>query len=206
MPMKNFEQELIPPHGGYRELKQLNFKYMSVKLLAKIFFFSLIIIAIVMYFSTQSSSTDKHSLDITKAKTATESQVIRIVDGDTIIVALNHKPETIRLLGINTPETVKPNWPVECYGPEASAHAKELLTDKIVRLESDPSQDDRDKYHRLLRYVFLNNTNFNESLVRDGYAHEYTFHVPYEYQKQFKADQKLAKKNKVGLWGACPKQ
>ena len=160
-----------------------------------------ITIAIVFYFSH--TSTNKNSVDVVKAKTAIESQVIRVVDGDTIIVAIDHKPETIRLLGINTPETVKPNWPVECYGPEASAYVKKTLTDKIVRLESDPSQDDRDKYHRLLRYVFLDNENFDESLVRDGYAREYTFKVPYKYQKQFRADQKFAKKNKVGLWGKC---
>ena len=138
-----------------------------------------------------------------KAKSATESQVIRVVDGDTIIVSLHHKPETIRLLGINTPETVKPNFPVECYGPEASKHTKEILTDKIVQLESDPSQDNRDKYNRLLRFVFLDGKNFNESLVQDGFAREYTFKVPNKYQKIFKADQRLAKKNKVGLWGTC---
>ncbi len=178
---------------------------MTIKLKqrVKIIFLISIIFVTIIFFFTSRSSNNKHSLDITKAKTAVESQVIRVVDGDTIIVALNHKPETIRLLGINTPETVKPNSPIECYGPEASKYTKELLTDKVVRLESDPSQDNRDKYHRLLRYVFLSNLNVNNALVHDGFAREYTFKAPYKYQKQFKADQKAAKKNHIGLWGEC---
>lgn len=170
----------------------------------KILFLTLLASTIAFYFQTQRSPNNQHTLDILKAKTATESQVIRVIDGDTIVVSINHKPETIRLLGINTPETVKPNFPVECYGPEASKHIKELLTDKIVHLESDPSQDDRDRYHRLLRYVFLVKSNVNESLIRDGYAREYTFKHPYKYQKQFRVDQKQAKTNRLGLWKNCP--
>lgn len=146
----------------------------------------------------------RHSADKLDAKTAEDFRVIRVVDGDTIIVALNHKPETVRLLGINTPETVAPNRPVQCYGPEASNRTKELLKGKIVRLDADPSQDNEDKYHRLLRFVFLGNENVNESLVRDGYAREYTYKHPYAYQAEFRAKQKAAKKNKLGLWGACP--
>lgn len=168
---------------------------------------SCLIATLGFFFSWQYySSTNKHMLDIKHAKTAIESQVIRVVDGDTIIVALNHKPETVRLLGINTPETVAPNRPVQCYGPEASERTKELLANQIVKLEIDTSQDNRDKYNRLLRFVFLEEENVNESLVRDGYAREYTFNTkkPYLYQTQFRAAQKLAKKNKLGLWGVCP--
>jgi micrococcal nuclease len=149
------------------------------------------------------SSTNVQSLDAKQAKTASESQVIRVVDGDTIVVALNQKPETIRFIGMNTPETVAPNRPVQCYGPEASARTKELLTHKIVRLEKDPSQDDRDKYDRLLRYVFLDEENINLLLIQEGYAKEYTYKIPYQYQKEFREEQKNAKKNKVGLWGTC---
>jgi micrococcal nuclease len=104
---------------------------------------------------------------------------------------------------MNTPETVAPNRPVQCYGPEASARTKELLTHKIVRLEKDPSQDDRDKYDRLLRYVFLDEENINLLLIQEGYAKEYTYKIPYQYQKEFREEQKNAKKNKVGLWGTC---
>ena len=155
------------------------------------------------FYFTHAQFSSRHAPDTKLAKTLEDNHVVRVVDGDTIIVALNHKPVTVRLLGINTPETVKPNSPVECYGPEASARTKELLTDKVIRLEADDSQDNEDKYHRLLRYVFLDEVNVNESLVRDGYAREYTYRHAYKYQKEFRADQKDAKKNKRGLWGAC---
>lgn len=173
----------------------------------KIFFTCLLIVIGIISSRSYNSLTNKHPLDIRLAKTAHESQVIRVVDGDTIIVALNHKPETIRLLGINTPETVAPSRPVQCFGPEASARTKELLTYQIVQLEADPSQDNKDKYNRLLRFVFLEEKNVNESLVRDGYAREYTFDRknPYLYQAQFRQAQREAKKNKRGLWKECLK-
>jgi len=133
--------------------------------------------------------------------------VTKVVDGDTIDVEINGESARLRLIGINTPETVDPRKPVECFGKEASAAAKELLFGKKVRLEADPSQTDRDKYDRLLRYVFLEDgTNFNELMIVRGYAYEYTYDVPYKYQKEFKAAQKFAEGNKKGLWadGVCP--
>ena len=175
------------------------------KQLSQILFSALILLLSSFGGWTFYSSTNPHELDKQKAKTAIESQVIRVVDGDTIIVALNHKPETIRFIGIDTPETVHPNKPVQCYGPEASNRTKELLNDKIVRLKVDPLQDDRDKYDRLLRFVFLEEVNVNKSLIQDGFAREYTYKIPYTDQKEFRAVQKNAKKNKIGLWGACPK-
>jgi micrococcal nuclease len=134
-------------------------------------------------------------------------QVSKVVDGDTIDVTVNGETARVRLIGINTPETVDPRKPVECYGKEASDFAKETLTGKKVRLEADPTQTDRDKYDRLLRYVFLEDgTNFNELMVARGYAYEYTYDAPYKYQKEFKAAQKFAEDNKRGLWaeGVCP--
>jgi len=137
------------------------------------------------------------------AQNAQDFEVIRVVDGDTIVVAFNHEPETVRLIGINTPETVAPNRPVDCYGPEASAFLKELLTHKIVELVSDPSQDDLDKYKRLLRYVYLDGENINALLIEKGFAREYTYKKAYEHQAQFRGLQKAAKKYDIGLWGAC---
>src|SRR3989344_5182278 len=82
--------------------------------------------------------------------------VVKVVDGDTIAVSLNGKTETIRIIGINTPETVDPRKTVECFGKEASNKAKEYFKEKDynVWLEEDPTQGERDKYQRLLRYVF----------------------------------------------------
>lgn len=136
-----------------------------------------------------------------------EAKVNSVIDGDTIQVVIDSKKETLRLIGIDTPETVDPRKPVQCFGKEASAKAKSLLSGKSIRLESDPTQGERDKYQRLLRYVFLEDgTNFNKLMISEGYAHEYTYNTPYKYQAEFKQAQREAEANKVGLWAdnACP--
>lgn len=129
--------------------------------------------------------------------------VVKVVDGDTIDVDMNGRIERVRLIGINAPESVDPRRTVECFGIEASNYAKLVLSEKRVRLERDGSQQDRDSYDRLLRYVFLENgTNVNELIVREGYAYEYTYKFPYQYQKEFKQAEKDAKASGKGLWGS----
>lgn len=143
---------------------------------------------------------------ITPAPNSTLAKVVKVVDGDTIKVDLDGTVETIRLIGVDTPEVVDPRKPVQCFGKEASAKTKELLTDQIVTLVSDPTQGDRDKYQRLLRYVYLQNLTFiNKILIEEGYAFEYTYHLPYKFQAEFKEAQKQAEIGKHGLWAdnAC---
>jgi micrococcal nuclease len=113
---------------------------------------------------------------------------------------------TIRLIGVDTPETVDPRKPVECFGKEATNKILELLSTKIVVLEEDQSQGDKDKYGRLLRYVFLpDGTNVNKELILQGFAYEYTYDLPYRYQDEFKKAQISARESKRGLWAdnAC---
>lgn len=141
--------------------------------------------------------------------------VKKIVDGDTVDVLkkgdsqnnqINNEVVRVRLLGINTPESVDPRRPVECFGKEASNYMKSLAYNKNVYLELDPSQDKYDKNGRLLAYVFLegdnsnSNLNLNRKMIEDGYAYEYTYDRAYKYQKDFKNLQKLAKENNKGLW------
>ncbi len=140
--------------------------------------------------------------------TSTLYAVTKVVDGDTIHIDINGKSETVRLIGINTPETVDPRRPVQCFGKEASNKAKELLEGKQVRIETEASQGERDKYGRLLGYVFREDgLFFNSYMVEEGYAYEYTYNLPYKYQTQFKAAQKTAQENGKGLWapGVCGK-
>lgn len=135
------------------------------------------------------------------------AQVTKVVDGDTIDVLLNGTKEKIRIIGLNTPETVDPRRGVQCFGREASNFAKQTLTGKSVYLESDPTQSDRDKYGRLLRFVFLKDgTDFGKLLIQEGYGHEYTYDIPYKYQSEYKKAQQQAQKNKKGLWAenVCP--
>ncbi len=133
-------------------------------------------------------------------------QVSRVVDGDTIDVTIEGKKESIRFIGIDTPEVVDPRKLVQCFGKEASAKTKALLTGKQVTLEADASQGDRDKYNRLLRYIILDGVNINKLLITEGFAHEYTYRLPYKYQEEFRAAEAEARENKRGLWadGICP--
>ncbi|MBI2614058.1 MAG: thermonuclease family protein [Candidatus Levybacteria bacterium] len=134
-------------------------------------------------------------------ETKETAKVRRVIDGDTIEVLLNNKKDAVRLIGIDAPETDDPRKTVECFGREASDKAKEVLNGKTITLESDPTQGDRDKYHRLLRYVFLNDLNFNKFMISEGYAHEYTYKSnPYKYMEEFINAEKEARKNKKGLW------
>jgi len=127
--------------------------------------------------------------------------VTKIVDGDTIDVNIYGKTERVRLIGVDTPETVDPRRPVECFGKEAFLKTKEMLLDKKIYLKSDITQSDRDKYGRLLRYIFLEDgTNYNLWLINNGYAYEYTHLLPYKYQSDFKSAQKEAQGNLIGLW------
>jgi len=133
-------------------------------------------------------------------------KVVRVIDGDTIDVSIDGKTQRVRMIGINTPESVDPRKPVECFGIEASEKAKEMLLNNEIELENDLSQDDKDKYGRLLRYVKTKDGLFyNLEIIKQGYAFEYTYLLPYRYQSEFKNAQKYAQANQVGLWanGIC---
>ncbi len=133
-------------------------------------------------------------------------QIVKVIDGDTVSVDIDGKVEIIRLIGIDSPESVDPREKIECFGKEATEEAKRLLIGKKVSLKSDTTQGDRDKYRRLLRYVFLEDgQNFNKLMIESGYAHEFTYRAPYKYQAEFKLAENEAREKKLGLWAdnAC---
>lgn len=135
--------------------------------------------------------------------------VSKVVDGDTIVITDGMSSQRVRLIGIDTPETVDPRRPVECFGKEASEKMKELILGKKVNLISDPTQGEKDKYQRLLRYVYLEDGLFiNQTMIEKGFAFEYTYKTPYKYQKEFKDAEVKARNGGVGLWGneACPNE
>jgi endonuclease YncB( thermonuclease family) len=130
-----------------------------------------------------------------------QAQVVRVVDGDTVDVALGGQTVRLRLIGIDTPEVVDPRTVVQCFGREASARAHELLDGQTIWLEADASQGERDAFGRLLRYVWLPDGRlFNLQMVAEGYAHEYTYSGPYKYQALFKQAAALAREQGLGLW------
>ena len=133
---------------------------------------------------------------------AIEATLLSVTDGDTIRVSIDGRSEPVRLIGVDTPELLDPRKPVQCFAREASNHANELLTPGLsIGLEPDPTQDNRDKYDRLLRYVWLPDGRlFNLQTIAAGYAHEYTYDLPYKYQAQFKAAERQAREAEIGLW------
>ena len=141
------------------------------------------------------------SRDSSQSATLNTYAVVKVIDGDTIEVRISEANTKVRLIGIDTPETVDPRKPVQCFGKEASKRASDILLGKEVVLEDDKTQGDKDKYDRLLRYVFLSDgTNVNKSLIQEGYAHEYTYDLPYKYQIEFKQAQNDARDGNRGLW------
>ena len=128
-------------------------------------------------------------------------RVVRVVDGDTFTIKLGSQTTKVRVIGIDTPESVDPRRPVQCFGKEASARASALLSGKNVWLEVDPNQDTRDRFGRLLRFVWIDNTtDFGLTMIRDGFALEYTYDLPYRYQAQYRSAQVAAKETAAGLW------
>lgn len=139
-----------------------------------------------------------------KKTVTTNAMVTRTVDGDTLHAKLDGETDevTVRLLGINTPESVDPRRPVECFGKEASHHAQELLQGKRIRLEADPEADERDKYGRILRKVVMEDgVVFNTLMVEQGYAYAYTsFPMDAAYKRELKNLEEEARLAKRGLW------
>lgn len=130
-------------------------------------------------------------------------RVLKFNDGDTIEVDMNGTTETVRFIGVDTPETHKPDTPVQCYGPDAAAYTKQLIGNQKVRLEADPLNTNRDRYGRLLRYIYLpDNTLVEQKLISEGYGFAYTY-FPSSKNAEFSAHESQAKAAGKGLWSAC---
>ena len=133
------------------------------------------------------------------------AKVADVVDGDTIDVEIGGRTERVRLTGIDTPETKKPNSPVECWGPEASAYTTSLLpVGTVVRIERDVVG--RDDYGRLLGYVYLvdgSNLFVNLEIVEQGFAQPLTIEPNSTFASEFAAAARRAERSDRGMWGAC---
>ncbi|MEZ4521766.1 MAG: thermonuclease family protein [Thermomicrobiales bacterium] len=135
-----------------------------------------------------------------------EAQVVRTVDGDTIIVRVDGKEERLRYIGIDAPESVTPDQPVECFGRESSDANARIVDDGPVFLEADA--EDRDRYGRLLRYVYVpaedgSMTMVNRYLVEQGYAEAGSYPPNVRHQDELFAAESDAIEANRGLWGSC---
>lgn len=129
--------------------------------------------------------------------------IVSVVDGDTIVLRVQNQTETVRLLGIDTPETVHPTKPIECFGPEASAFAKATLKrGVVVKLVRDV--EPRDRFQRLLVYLYLaDGTLFNQLLIDHGFAQTLSIEPNTAFATQFANHESSARSRRVGLWQSC---
>ena len=131
-------------------------------------------------------------------------RVVRVVDGDTIHVRLpDGTKEKVRYIGVDTPESVKPNTPVQCFAKAASARNAELVEDERVELRTDV--EERDRYGRLLAYVYRvrDGAFVNAALVREGYAAPLSVPPNVRHADEFAALARTARRDGRGLWAAC---
>jgi micrococcal nuclease len=129
------------------------------------------------------------------------ARVTRVIDGDTVEVGIDGREDEVRYIGIDTPETVKPGTPVQCFGPQASVLNHRLVEGRTVRLVFD--RERRDVYGRLLAYVFVGGEFVNARLARLGYARTLTIPPNVAHAGLFHRLARSAGREGRGLWGAC---
>lgn len=135
---------------------------------------------------------------VASGKTA---RVVEVTDGDTIDVEIRGREETIRLIGIDTPEVF---FGEECGGADASGSMERLLeSGDRVRLIRDRSQDNRDAYDRLLRYVEHGTRDLGRTQIRRGHAAVYVFEDPFQRLGSYERAERRAESRDAGVWGAC---
>lgn len=174
---------------SYKAIKRL-----SLTLVAIIIGILLVYVGLQTKFKSSASSTPEGGT----------YEVISVSDGDTVVVSYKGQKQTVRMIGMDTPEVVDPRKPVQCFGREASAKAHQLLDGVKINLEFDEVVGDKDKYNRMLAYVFLGDgTLYNQKMIAEGFAHEYTYNKQeYKYQAQFKSAQAEAEAKQLGFWGS----
>jgi micrococcal nuclease len=131
------------------------------------------------------------------------ARVVRVIDGDTLLVAVGGRQERVRYIGVDTPETVKPQTPVQCFGKRASAENRRLVAGREVRLVADAEA--RDRYGRLLAYVYRVDDGLfvNAELARGGYATVLSIAPNVRFAARFAALARQARDAGRGLWSAC---
>lgn len=161
------------------------------------------VVIIVQLFSAAPAEAPGAAIDVPASPVLVPASVVRVVDGDTIVCDVDGDEIKVRLIGIDTPETVHPEKEVEFYGEEASAYTTEILDGQAVYLEYDVETTDR--YGRDLAYVWLKDgTLFNDQLVLEGYATVYTFPPNVKYVDRFTESARLARERGAGLYAMEP--
>lgn len=173
--------------------------------------FTLAVIALLAVAAVVAARVGGTSRDAPAGTARTRAAVVRVIDGDTFDARVpGGATERVRILGIDTPEAVDPRRPVQCFGPEASARLRAILTPgRAVLLEADPTQSARDAHGRRLAHVFLDGaggglpagTNVARSMIEDGFARHYVYAgTPVAYGREYATAQATARARGAGLW------
>lgn len=164
--------------------------------------FIALIVIILQQHGYLEKAVDK-STEAIEQVTPGQYSVIKVEDGDTITVDMEGKPERIRLIGVDTPEKNDPRKPVQCFAQAASDYTTGLIGDNRVLLVADSETTNRDRYNRLLRYVYLADGTFvNKKLIEDGYGFMLSG-FPFTKQPEFKTAEEQARQAGRGLWTGC---
>lgn len=164
---------------------------------------AIVISLITLLMKINAPQTNKDITQTLGLNAAGTYRVLNVEDGDTVTVDMNGTQERIRFIGVDTPETKDPRKPVQCYGKAASSYLKQLIGDNSVRLESDPQSNNRDRYDRLLRYVYLPDGRLAQAeIIKNGYGFAYTS-FPFSKSEEFRVLQTQARENNLGLWSQC---
>jgi micrococcal nuclease len=159
----------------------------------------------------EAGSASRHEALVGNSEPSSESRneisdkrlVVRVVDGDTIVVSPNEK---VRLIGVDTPETVHPNKAVQCFGKDAKEFTRSMVEHRTIRLvldETNRARHHKDHYGRTLAYVYFDDgTMLNAELIRHGFAHAYT-RFPFGHIVEFRQLERIARSQAVGLWASC---
>ncbi len=167
------------------------------------YFFLALLLVVILYIDYFDLVNNKADEEVPLSADEEGYLVSSVVDGDTLVVLVGDTKETVRVLGIDTPETKYSERGEECYGTEATDEARRLLSGRRVVLTTDDTQADRDSYDRLLRYVTLpDGGDYGEVMIHEGFAEEYTFKgISYQKQKMYQDAENSARAIGLGLWG-----
>ena len=159
-----------------------------------------LIITLLGYYTNQNP---KQIAQVASSVTTGSYRVTEFLDGDTISVDMNGRNEKIRMIGVDTPETHDPRKTVECFGKAASEYTKQLIGEGPVRLEADQLSTNRDRYNRLLRYVYTSDNKLVQAeIIKNGYGFAYVS-FPFSMLDEFREYEKQAREQNLGLWSSC---
>ena len=181
--------------------EEKKFTWTVIIILVASFFVWMISLYITSKFDNYEGNQEKGSLESNTLNRET-IELIKVIDWDTVkIKTKENNEENIRMIGLDSPEkSTTRYWYSECFWKEAANHLTELLSwIKTLEVEYDSTQASKDKYWRILWYLILNWNNLNKQMIKDWYGFEYTYNLPYKYQKEFKKAENYARSNNLWL-------